>query len=398
MPTKIIHSGNFNYEYGYIYNEQFELKIKKYENKFNSYNNNIIIQNLSNAADEKKGYNLVTIYKDNKPDIIASLSSDFLFFLKEKGNQVNHFDEKVLNFILFNNMNIIVVKIEEENTNIIINEDDNDVFDKEYEGRINFGFNEIISMLKNPLSFIKDDYIDIKILFSPIYSKIEKIRELIGYNNSFNQIKDLKEKVVNISENIKEIILYFENYFRTNNIDYKNIKRALVDDNISQNDKKKLKEYSETIIAYKKIKGKLKFYQQLKDRITELNNSMKEKESQINKSITKIKDEIKKQAKLISIDDVFKEYKTNLSEIINEENENEYKQYNEIFNEENINNFSISQFYNFISTNLKKENYQLCATKRDITNYNLFVEIIQNFQEFKDYYQKEVDVQLNSTL
>ena len=191
-----------------IYNEQFELKIKKYENKFNSYNNNIIIQNLSNAADEKKGYNLVTIYKDNKPDIIASLSSDFLFFLKEKGNQVNHFDEKVLNFILFNNMNIIVVKIEEENTNIIINEDDNDVFDKEYEGRINFDFNEIISMLKNPLSFIKDDYIDIKILFSPIYSKIEKIRELIGYNNSFNQIKDLKEKVVNISENIK--ILFYK--------------------------------------------------------------------------------------------------------------------------------------------------------------------------------------------
>ena len=125
---------------------------------------------------------------------------------------------------------------------------------------------------------------------------------------------------------------------------------------------------------------------------------MKEKESQINKSINKIKGEIKKQAKLISIDDVFKEYKTNLSEIINEENENEYKQYNEIFNEENINNFSISQFYNFISTNLKKENYQLCATKRDITIYNLFVEIIQNFQEFKDYYQKEVDVQLNSTL
>ena len=129
-------------------------------------------------------------------------------------------------------MNIIVVKIEEENTNIIINEDDNDVFDKEYEGRINFGFNEIISMLKNPLSFIKDDYIDIKILFSPIYSKIEKIRELIGYNNSFNQIKDLEEKVANMSENIKEIILYFENYFRTNNIDYKNIKRALMDDNI----------------------------------------------------------------------------------------------------------------------------------------------------------------------
>lgn len=85
-------------------------------------------------------------------------------------------------------------------------------------------------------------------------------------------------------------------------------------------------------------------------------------------------------------------------QIINEENENEYKQNKAIFSEKNINNFSITQFYTFISMILQKENYQLCITKRDITNYNLFVEIIQNFQEFKDYYQKDVDVKINSTL
>ena len=343
----------------------------------------------------------MTIYKNNKPDIVASLSSDFLFFLKEKGNEVNHFDEKLLNFILFNDMNIIEVeqkeeKIEEEKTNIIINEDD--VFDKEYEGKVSFNYNEIISMLKNPLSFIKDDYIDMKILFTPIYRKIEKIKELVEYNNSSIDFKDLEEKVVNISLNIKEIILYFEDYFQTNNIDFKNIKKALVDDNISQNDKKKLKKYSEIICVNKKIEGKLKFYQQLKERITEINSSIKEKEIWINKSINKIKDEIKKVAKLISIDDAFKKYKSNLLQIIAEENENEYKQNKEIFNKENINNFSISQFYHLISTNLKKENCQLCITKRDITNYNLFVEIIQDFQEFKDDYQKDLDVKINSTL
>ena len=384
-----------------LYNDKFKKKIDKYESKLNSSNNNTITQNISNAADKKRAYNLVTIYKNDKPDIIASLSSDFLFFLKENGNQVNHFDEKVLNFILFDDMNIIEIEkkeeiIEEEKTNIIINEED--VFDKKYEGKVNFNHNEIILMLKNPLAFIKDDYIDIKTLFTPIYSKLEEIKELIGYNNSYAQIKDLEEKVVSISLNIKQIMLYFEDYFKTNNIDFKNVKKALMDDNISQNDKKKLKEYSEIIPVNEKIEGKIKLYQKVKDRITELNNSLKEKEIRINQIIKQIKDEIKKVAKLISIEDVFKKYKSNLLQIINEENENEYKQNKEIFSEKNINNFSITQFYTFISMSLTKENDQLCRTKRDITNYNLFVEIIQDFQEFKDDYQKDVDVKINSTL
>ena len=384
-----------------LYNDKFKKKIDKYESKLNSSNNNTITQNISNAADKKRAYNLVTIYKNDKPDIIASLSSDFLFFLKENGNQVNHFDEKVLNFILFDDMNIIEIEkkeeiIEEEKTNIIINEED--VFDKKYEGKVNFNHNEIILMLKNPVAFIKDDYIDIKTLFTPIYSKLEEIKELIGYNNSYAQIKDLEEKVVSISLNIKQIMLYFEDYFKTNNIDFKNVKKALMDDNISQNDKKKLKEYSEIIPVNEKIEGKIKLYQKVKDSITELNSSLKEKEIRINKIIKQIKDEIKKVAKLISIEDVFKKYKSNLLQIINEENENEYKQNKAIFSEKNINNFSITQFYTFISMSLTKENDQLCRTKRDITNYNLFVEIIQDFQEFKDDYQKDVDVKINSTL
>ena len=384
-----------------LYNDKFKKKIDKYENKLNSSNNNTITQNISNAADKKRAYNLVTIYKNDKPDIIASLSSDFLFFLKENGNQVNHFDEKVLNFILFDDMNIIEIEkkeeiIEEEKTNIIINEED--VFDKKYEGKVNFNHNEIILMLKNPVAFIKDDYIDIKTLFTPIYSKLEEIKELIGYNNSYAQIKDLEEKVVSISLNIKQIMLYFEDYFKTNNIDFKNVKKALMDDNISQNDKKKLKEYSEIIPVNEKIEGKIKLYQKVKDSITELNSSLKEKEIRINKIIKQIKDEIKKVAKLISIEDVFKKYKSNLLQIINEENENEYKQNKAIFSEKNINNFSITQFYKFISMSLTKENDQLCRTKRDITNYNLFVEIIQDFQEFKDDYQKDVDVKINNTL
>ena len=73
------------------------LKIKKEINTNN---------NLSDAADKKRDYNLIIIYKDDKPDIISSLSTDFLFYLKEKGNKFNHFDEVILIHILFNNLNI----------------------------------------------------------------------------------------------------------------------------------------------------------------------------------------------------------------------------------------------------------------------------------------------------
>ena len=76
-----------------------EEKLKIYKNALKP---NKTIQNISQAADKERSYNLIVIYNKDKPDIIASLSIDFLFFLKEKGNQINHFDEKELNFLLFN--------------------------------------------------------------------------------------------------------------------------------------------------------------------------------------------------------------------------------------------------------------------------------------------------------
>ena len=80
------------------------------KNRLILYENNLKIKkeinNLSDAADKKRDYNLIIIYKDDKPDIISSLSTDFLFYLKEKDNKFNHFDEVILTHILFNNLNI----------------------------------------------------------------------------------------------------------------------------------------------------------------------------------------------------------------------------------------------------------------------------------------------------
>ena len=49
---------------------------------------------------------MITIEKDKTVEIICSLSIDFLFFLKEKGNKFSHFDESLLNYLLFNDLNI----------------------------------------------------------------------------------------------------------------------------------------------------------------------------------------------------------------------------------------------------------------------------------------------------
>ena len=38
---------------------------------------------------------MITIKKNNKEDITASLTIDFLFYIKEKGNKYVHFDDSI---------------------------------------------------------------------------------------------------------------------------------------------------------------------------------------------------------------------------------------------------------------------------------------------------------------
>ena len=64
------------------------------------------IECSSPSADKKRTFNLITIYKNKKADIKCSLCIDFLFLLKEKGNKFSHFDESIINYILFNDLNL----------------------------------------------------------------------------------------------------------------------------------------------------------------------------------------------------------------------------------------------------------------------------------------------------
>ena len=80
------------------------------------------------AADKERNFSLIIISKNNVPDIKINLSVEFLFFLKEKGNKINHFDQELLNLLLFEDLDITIEhqkeSDEKENQNVIINKED----------------------------------------------------------------------------------------------------------------------------------------------------------------------------------------------------------------------------------------------------------------------------------
>ena len=86
----------------------FQDKIKRYEENLENQKQNISSKGTY-AADRKRNYNIIVIENQIKYSLII----DFLFFLKEKGNKINHFDEEVIYLILFDELNININMDEE---------------------------------------------------------------------------------------------------------------------------------------------------------------------------------------------------------------------------------------------------------------------------------------------
>ena len=84
----------------------FQDKIKKYEENLENQKQNI---SFTSTADRKRNYNIIVVENQIKYSLII----DFLFFLKEKGNKINHFDEEVIDLILFDDLNININMDEE---------------------------------------------------------------------------------------------------------------------------------------------------------------------------------------------------------------------------------------------------------------------------------------------
>ena len=136
--------------------QNIEKKLDKYKKELNSKTNTNINKNISQAADEESAYNLIVIYDKDKPDIIASLSIDFLFFLKEKSNQINHFDEKLLNFLSFG---------------------------EKLQGKSKFNGKQLVEMLENPIKYQQKILIKTDNLFDLRNNKINEFRKDIKYDD-----------------------------------------------------------------------------------------------------------------------------------------------------------------------------------------------------------------------
>ena len=339
----------------------------------------------ASAADRERKYNLITIYRDEKPDIICSLSTEFLFFLKEKGNKADHFDETILDLVLFDNLNIIQIEKDEiKNEEQKVNEEDSyDNFNAIYNGKTLFKAGELIEMVKNPVKYVKEE-LDMDVLFKSMYERIDELKKKIGSENFNRQVNQLINEAKNIFSNNKKLMEEYEkeNKTETNQTKDNNIEKEYSNESKISN----LKAFE------RKINEKIEFYSKISDDIDDLVGLQNIKKQKIDKYITEIKKTIKNIAKTIKLDNIFQEFKNDLKNKI--KNEKEYINHPDIFNDENIEKFEINKFFSFLEPHLNYNNTAFSIVKRDITNYNLYVEIINNFNELKDFYFINLDLEI----
>ena len=137
--------------------------------------------------------------------------------MKEKDNKINHFDEEVIDLILFDDLNININMDEEPK------EKGKNYSQQKNKTQLKSSFNseEIIDMLKNPLKYHKKD-INVDKIYSAIYQKQKEFKTKIGYNENNIEFDDLKNTYAKILEDIQTLVNSYEDYFKENKIDYQN--------------------------------------------------------------------------------------------------------------------------------------------------------------------------------
>ena len=145
--------------------------------------------------------------------------------MKEKGNKINHFEEEVIDLILFDDLNINI-NMDEESNEKGKNDSQQEKKIVQKEKKINqlktsFNSEEIIDMLKNPFKYHKKD-INADKIYSSIYEKMKEFKIKIGYMENNIGFDDLKSTCVKILEDIQTLVSSYEDYFNENKIDYQN--------------------------------------------------------------------------------------------------------------------------------------------------------------------------------
>ena len=365
----------------------FKDKVKKYEERLNGQIGGVQSSGTS-EEDKERAFNIIVVENQIK----YSLVIDFLFFLKEKGNKINHFDEEIIDLILFDDLGIDMAINEdshERDMNTFQTEKENkqsvEKFSKN--SKTSFNFAEIIDMLKNPFKYHQKD-INIDKIYTAIYEKITRIKTDIGYDENI-KLNDIKKEIVDLSEEIQNVVDSYEQYFTENKINYQNKnEKEILDTEL----KKHMKNYIYIKELQETINKKIPSYENIINALSDLKTITEKCMKEVEELTEEIK--IKRQTEektLKTISEVFFEFKNTLKKDIMRKEE--YKKYANIFSEENINEFSLEDVYAIIEETLNFNNTSFSITKKDITNFNLLVEVITNFEELKCFvYNKDLDV------
>ena len=312
--------------------------------------------------------------------------------MKEKGNKINHFDEEIIDLILFDDLGIDMAINEdshEKDMNTFQTEKENkqsvEKFSKN--SKTSFNFAEIIDMLKNPFKYHQKD-INIDKIYTAIYEKITRIKTDIGYDENI-KLNDIKKEIVDLSEEIQNVVDSYEQYFTENKINYQNKnEKEILDTEL----KKHMKNYIYIKELQETINKKIPSYENIINALSDLKTITEKCMKEVEELTEEIK--IKRQTEektLKTISEVFFEFKNTLKKGIMRKEE--YKKYANIFSEENINEFSLEDVYAIIEETLNFNNTSFSITKKDITNFNLLVEVITDFDELKCFvYNKDLDV------
>ena len=371
--------------------KSYEIKIKNYKDSLKAQKKLSKVEDAP-SADKKRTFNIIVISNKDGYDVNASLSIDFLFYIKENGSKADHFDEDILDLILFEDLNIKEIvsfenNIEEENKEEI--KIDNK--EKKYKGKTLFKGKELINMLITPQNYKKKDF-KIDELSQDIY---DEINSLINKIHSIDNIKNMSE-LINLSTNIKNrlnlLIDECEKDFNKKNINFSN-------ENEIMELGKKDGNLMEAFISYKEMKNlknkmelKLKLYNEINDNIRNIAIKKKKFEKYINELINENNKKMKEKVEIYDMHNLFKKYKADLLNKIDKEEE--YKYYQTIFNNNNIKNFTLTDFLNFLKSQIDDETLSFSIIKRDIKNFNLLVEVIVNFPELNPIYKNYLDVKI----
>ena len=244
-----------------------------------------------------------------------------MFFLKEKGNKINHFEQELLNLLLFEDLDITIEhqkeSDEKENQNVIINKEDEkyeegekeneDIIQKKYNGKTLFSSEELIEMLKNPFKFRKKE-IDTNKILELINIQINEIKNEMNPISEKEQLIDLINEIKNINNTINNLNEKYDNIFKKNDINF----FQKIDETKDKDFKDKLNLFKEIRKLQQRIIKAINLYEKINNKLTELAEIKDKKKVELKNLLDTNKSKNTTKSKRISLQNLFNGFKKQL--------------------------------------------------------------------------------------